>query len=316
MPGPAADRPDARRPGDEPKWARQTDNGRYYIDPLDEAQVPSCTNVISQWAKPALVPAAVKVTAEYMLDHLPAACRAALDPKAREAFLKGAKAVYREVWDERRDLGSRVHAHAEAENLGVAMPPDEQVAPFIHAYRAWLADFAVNILSDVEAAEITVYGRGTPRYGATSDIWVYLEFPSVISRPDPRFKGRRPYEIQTPSGLWLVDIKTSLTKPASAVYGDQVLQLAGCRFADVGLLPDDTEIEVPEFVGAAVLNLRTNGYGFIPLPATRGAFSVFRRLIGVTRWAHDLHLTPCKPVAAPYPTDRIGPTAAQKKGAA
>src|ERR1700738_225595 len=119
MPAPTPDHAGARRPGERPRWARETDNGRYYVAPIDGVLVPSCTNVISQLGKPALVPAAVKVTAEYVLEHLPAAGRAVLDPVSREAFLKRVKAVYREVWDERRDLGSRVHAHAEAENLGV-----------------------------------------------------------------------------------------------------------------------------------------------------------------------------------------------------
>lgn len=284
-----------------PKYARETDHGRYYQDPLDDALVPSCTNVLDEWSKPALPPAAAKITADYIIEHLPAAVRASLRPEVLKEFLRVAKSQYKRLWDERRDLGALIHRHVEAHVLGAPIAPDERVDPFLASYRAWLADFGVDLAADVQSAEITVLGRREPRYGATADLWVYLDFPDEWSAPDPRFKGRNPAPVHTPSGLWLVDIKTSVTKPASARYREQALQLAALRFADAALLPDDTEIPVPEFVGAAILNLRrtTSGYGFIPLPADADAFAAFQALVNVARYAHGLSLTPYKPAAAP-----------------
>jgi hypothetical protein len=246
--------------------------------------VPSVTNVISEWAKPALAPGAAKVTAEYIVEHLPAAVRASRRPETRDVFLKQAKAAYKNLWESRRDLGSLVHHHAEAHVLGKPMPADERVTPFIDQYQRFLADFSVDIANDVDSAEITVFGR-TPqmRYGGTADLWLNLQ---NLPRGLPR-------------GLWVVDIKTSLTKPASVVYRDHVLQLAALRYADAGLLPDDTEIEVPEFAGAAILNLRTKSYGFVPIPADEVAFLAFQSMLGVARFAHALDLKPFKPVKAP-----------------
>jgi hypothetical protein len=94
------------------------------------------------------------------------------------------------------------------------------------------------------------------------------------------------------------------------VYRDHLLQLSALRFAEVALLPDDSEADLPEFVGAAILNLRRNAYGFVPLPADETAHEAFLGLVGVARFAHAIDLKPYKPVAAP--------TAAttSKKGAA
>lgn len=283
----------------DPKHARDTDNGRYYEDPSDGAMVPSVTNVLSEWAKPALPPAAAKVTAEYVVEHLPAAVRASRNPETREAFLKAAKSEYRNVWESRRDLGSLIHHHAEAHVLGTPIVPDERVEPFIDSYKAWLRDFHVDITCDVESAEVTVLSRSQPRYAGTADLWTHLRFPKPHSDPDLRYRGRTPQPVATPSGLWVIDIKTSLTQPASAVYRDHVLQLAALRYAEAALLPDDSEVAVPEFAGAAILNLRQSGYGFVPLPADEAAHLAFRALIGVARFAHQLDLKPFKPACAP-----------------
>jgi len=278
-------------PVTDPKLARATDNGRYYDDPADGASVMSVTNALSEWAKPALAPAAAKATAEYIVDHLPAAVRASRTEEARQEFLREAKAHHRTVWDNRRDLGSLVHHHAEALVLGQPIPEDERVAPFIDSYQEWMNDFGVDIEQDVESAEVTVFSRSRPtlRYGGTADLWVNLRH---LPKPYDR-------------GLWLVDIKTSLTKPASTVYRDHVLQLAALRYADVAVLPDDSEVEVPEFAGAAILNLRQKttrrqqGYGFVPLPADELAHLTFLSLLGVAYYAHALDLKTHKPIKAP-----------------
>ncbi|QXJ25955.1 hypothetical protein AGRA3207_007524 [Actinomadura graeca] len=290
----------------EPRYARATRNGRYYQDPLDGVLVPSCTNVLAEWAKPALAPAAAKVTARYVMDHLPQAIRAARTPATLAQFISGATREFRRVWDERMQLGSAVHHAAEGMVLGRPGTPPPQVLPFLASYRRWMRDFGVVVPQDVFATEITVFGRGPVRYGATADLMVHLEFTSDWSDPDPRFRGRTPDKIHTPSGLWLLDLKTSLTKPASARYRDNVLQLAAIRYGHAMRLPDDTEIEVPEFAGTAVLNLRRDRYGFIPLPAGPQAFAAFTSLVPVARYAHRLTLTPCRPVAATAAARRPG----------
>jgi hypothetical protein len=98
----------------------------------------------------------------------------------------------------------------------------------------------------------------------------------------------------------VIDVETyeRALELAGELSAAPVLQLAALRFADVALLPDGSEITVSEFAGAAILNLRRNGYGVIPLPADAQAFAAFQAMVIVARYAHGLSLTPFKPAAA------------------
>jgi hypothetical protein len=265
----------------DPRHSRDTPNGRYYEDPASGDLLISVTNALNALSKPALAPAAAKVTAEYCMANLPAAVKASRNPAATDAFLKAAKSEHRNVWESRAGIGTRVHIQAEAHALGKPVEEDEDAAPFVDQYRRWLDDAGVDLVEDVDAVEVTVLHR-TARYAGTADLWVHLREP---------FHG-------LPTGLWLVDLKTSLTKPPSSVYRDHVLQLAGLRYAEVALAPDDSEHEVPEFVGAAILNLRTDRYGFVPMPADEAAHAAFRSLVDASYYLHGLDLKPCKPVNA------------------
>ncbi len=201
----------------DPPHSVPTNKGRYYCDPATQKMLVSCTNAIDQHAIDALAPAAAKVTAEWLMDNLPAAMRAAADPDDMQEFIKEAKGQYKIQWEKRADLGSRVHRIAEAINLDAPYVHDDEAAPFVDSYRTFLRDFGVDIRRDIVAAECTVLNR-TLGYGCTSDIWVTMRFDEPTSPIVPRFKPRSvPADpIPTPSGLYLVDIKTSLTKPASA----------------------------------------------------------------------------------------------------
>ena len=71
-----------------PRHAESTAKGRYYTHPVTGQRLVSVTNAISVgMAKPALVPWAAKVTAEHVMDHLPAivaGCRTDRDATLRE----------------------------------------------------------------------------------------------------------------------------------------------------------------------------------------------------------------------------------------
>lgn len=278
-----------------PKHARDTDNGRYYQVPGTDQRYISVTNALGHKSIPALAPAAAKLTAEYIIENLPRAVRACLRESTREQFLKEAKAEHHNVWEHRRGLGTRVHDLAEAHVLGKPTPADEDAEPFLDQYLAFLADFGIDIQTDIESAEITVLHHEY-RYGGTADLWVNL-------RSLPR---------EQPRGRWLIDIKTSETKPPSTIYDNYVLQLAALRYAQVALLPDDSEVVVPEFAGAAILNLRAKAYGFVPLTdlVDESAFRAFTGLLATAYWVHELDLKPHKPLKAPV----VRPVG--KKGAA
>ncbi|MDP4510302.1 hypothetical protein [Nonomuraea turcica] len=222
-----------------PQHAVATSHGRYYDDPAHPGRLlVSVTNVLNQLAIDALPPAAAKVTAEWFAENLPAAIRAAADPDELTEFVRQAKATYKQEWEKRRELGSRIHRQAHAINLGGApIAPDPDAEPFVGSYRQWLADFGIDIDRDVAAAECTMLHREFG-YAGTSDLWVWLRFDAPTSPLVPRY---RPHKVPadplpTPSGLWLVDIKTSLKHPASTVWEDYPLQLAALRRAPVALV--------------------------------------------------------------------------------
>lgn len=276
--------------------------GRFYgtcgepACPFGDDLLMSVTNAQSVVAKPALVPAAVKVTAEAAWSWLPRmVVTSRQDPagpcaKRRVAERCGAcrfcvtaaiKAHHRNEWDIKADFGSLVHDYAHAHVVGEPRVPNEDVVPFIRQYLLFLDRWGIDLDRHVEAAETTILSR-KHGYAGTGDIWLHL--------PTGRGGTRQ---------LWLVDIKTSLTKPANAVYADQELQLAGLRYAEKAVLPDDTEVDVPKFAGAALLNLRANDHALIPLPAGRDAFKAFVAAVQLQGFFHDQDIKAWSPLDAP-----------------
>jgi len=306
-----------------PPHAVATEHGRFYSDPANpDVLLRSVTNAIDQLAKEGLPQGAATYTVDYMIDRLPELVRAARDPDDLAAFRKKASFAYKEEWERRAELGSRTHRQVEARNLDAPIPPDPEVEPFVDSYERWLTDFGVDISRDIEAAECTVLNRSLG-YGGTSDLWVRLRFPSPTSPLVPKHRPRKvpANPLPTPSGLWLVDVKTSIKYPASLMRESFPMQLAALRRAEVALIcPPECrygaaeghdashEHPVPTFAGVAILNLRTDAYGFIPLTAAsdeneQRAFDAFLGLHPVSDYVDDLDLRPYKPIQPPTRKD-------------
>lgn len=280
--------------------------GRYYgacsdTCPFGDELLISVTNAQGVVAKPALVPAAVKVTAETAWQRLPQMVALSRQPEdggngcekkrvaercgeCRFCLTSAIKAEHKNQWDSAADFGSLVHTHAYAHNVGQPMAPDPEVQPFIGAYMRFLDVWGVDLDKHVEAAELTVVDRKNG-YAGTGDIWLHLPLGTG---------GRRV--------LTLVDIKTSRKAPVNRVYPDQELQLAGLRFAPKAILPDDTEIDVPKFGAAALLNLRSDGFALIPLPADRDAHKAFLGAVTLQRHFHTQDTKAWAPLDAPVLT--------------
>ena len=286
--------------------------GRYYGScgetcPFGDDLLISVTNAQSVVAKPALVPAAVKVTAETAWDLLPHMVRLSRQgptgdqgcDKKRVAERCGScrfcltahiKREHQNQWDTAADFGSLVHTYAYNHVVGKPTPPDADVEPFLDQYLRFLDAWGVDLDRDVEAAETTIISR-KHRYAGTGDVWIWL----------PTGRGGK-------RELYLVDIKTSRKAPVNRVYPDQVLQLAGLRYAEKAILPDDTEVDVPKFAGAALLNLRADGHALIPLPADRDAHRAFVHAVGLQTFFHDQDTkawTPLDAPALPEPKGRV-----------
>lgn len=257
----------------------------------------SVTNAQGVINKPALPPAAAKETAKAAWDRLPQMVSTSRQPlngpngcdKARVADRCGEcrfcvnaaiKAEYKQQWEAKADLGTLIHAHAAAAVIGQPMVMDPVVEPFIRQYVRFLKAYRVNLTEHIEAVETTILHRKAG-YAGTGDLWIWL----------PTGAGGK-YE------LALVDLKTSLTKPATAVYPDQILQLAGLRFAPEAILPDDSVVKVPKFARTFLLNLRQNDFALIEVPADRAAHSAFVHAVGLQRFMQDVD-TKTWPVTSP-----------------
>ncbi|MFC8583340.1 hypothetical protein ACFUGD_02005 [Streptomyces sp. NPDC057217] len=250
-----------------PKLARDTERGRYYSDPAGGPDLVSVTNVLgTAIAKQALIPWAVKLTVEHILANLPSITLRLATEAA--AVVREIKAVHRDAKDRAADLGDRVHAAAEAHILGAPTVADPEVAPYLGQLKLWLNSWGVDLDKHIEATEITVFHRRLG-YAGTADLLVWL----------PTGPARR-------MELWLIDYKSSATRPAKSVYPENTLQLAALRYAETVLLPDDTDAPMPRIDKAGVLNLRAKSHALVPMPADRAAHRAFRGLLEGTRWLH------------------------------
>lgn len=282
-----------------PRRAEATAKGRYYRHPVTGTSLVSVTNVISVGvAKGALVPWAAKVTAEYAMNHLPALVKQARTD--RDGATKHLKAQVTQARDKAADLGSRIHAHAEAHILGKPIADDPECAPYVAQYVRFLADFGVDIAADVEAAELTV-ANPAKGYAGTLDLILRLPLDGFTEGRTLPCQERR---------LWLVDIKTSATRPVGSVYADYALQLAALRGCTEAWLPDDTVTKMPAPIyGAAVLNLRTDAYALIPVPSDTPVLHAFLGALATTQWMHAQTVGDCRP-ATP---DGTKPKSSRKK---
>lgn len=252
----------------DPKHAHDTDNGRYYTDPAGGPDLVSVTNVLGTSVNKsfALVPWGVKLTVEWVLDNRMEVARRAITDRA--ALTKQIKQIHRDALETASDLGTRIHKAAELRLLGAPVPNDPEVAPYLAQLDRWLGFWGVSLTSDVYATEITVLHRRLG-YAGTADLMIWL----------PTGPNRR-------RELWLIDYKTSATRPAKSVYPENTLQLAALRYAETVLLPDDTDAPMPRIEKAGVLNLRAKSHALVPMPADRAAHRAFRGALGNAVWHH------------------------------
>jgi hypothetical protein len=240
------------------------DGGRRYRHPKTGDVVPSITTVIGVLAKPALVPWAVKLTADAALDHLSALNAAAGVPvcKAKrvadecgqctECVVKRIKRVANNTRDDAADLGSRLHEYAEAWAKDEPTPPiTEDLRPFVSAFRSFLDDQQPKF----EWIEATVWSY-THGYAGT------LDFVAVMD------------------GLWTFgDYKTG-----KAVYPEVGLQIAAAARADCILAPDGTEYPVPQAERAVGVHIRPKGYTVHEVTHLDECFDGFLGALDAYRW--------------------------------
>lgn len=268
-----------------PRFAEATAAGRYYTRPGTGEKMISVTNALSvAMAKPALVPWAAKIVAEHAVDHLPViVARSRTD---RDGVLRDLKAQVSVTRDKAADLGSRIHALAEAHATGQQLAwqdGDDEAEKYVAQYVAFLKDFDVDLAQHVVAAEMTVADPGLGVAG-TLDLIVMLPIGVEMTG-----SGLSVYRL--PDGerhAHLIDFKTSATRPSTSVYAEYALQLAALRDMREAWMPDGSIEPMPRVSACAVLNLRRSTYSFIPLPFTDAERKAWRAVVAVAKWAHDV----------------------------
>lgn len=294
-----------------PKAARTVSRGRIYT--INGLNLWSVTTIIGNGLpKPAIAGWQARTIAEFAVaNHKQLATMLAgvrlrrspdgafliSDPDAIDAAVTWLKESPWRESKRKMDVGSAVHAEAEAYILKVPRPePDGIIAPYLDSFRHFLEDFEPEIL----ASEATVYSPAES-YAGTLDAIV-------------RIGGR----------VILLDYKTG-----KDIYPDVCLQLAAYKNAEFVLLPDGTSEPMLAIDGAAALHLREfdpafpddRGYSLIPAAVGQEAWDAFRYCREVMRWMEETSkgvlsqaITNPVTLAALYP--QTVPPGAKKKSAA
>jgi hypothetical protein len=212
---------------------------------------PSVTTILGVKDKPALVGWAKRETAACAVRNLDVLERMVRSggPQAATDWLKRIPDYAR---DASADLGSAVHAAAEAIARGESVPVAEEVQPFVAAYRR---DFLNAFQPRFLALEAMVCSERY-EYGGTADAFVEID-----------------------GEIWLLDYKTG-----AGVYPDTALQLAGLARAQfIGFPGDPTQYPVPFATRFGVVHIRPEGARLLPVVVNRETVAAFldaRRLFG------------------------------------
>ena len=204
---------------------------------------PSVTTVLAIKDKPALVGWAKRETAACAIRNLGVLERMVQSggPQAAIDWLKKIPDFQR---DTAADLGTQVHAMAEAIGRGELLPLEEPLRPYLVAYRRDFLDlFAPRFL----AVEAMVCSERY-EYGGTADAFVEIA-----------------------GEIWLLDYKTG-----SGVYPDAALQLAGLARAQfIGRPGDPVQYPIPAATRFGILHIRPEGARLYPVTVNRETVAAF-----------------------------------------
>jgi len=212
---------------------------------------PSVTTILGVKNKPALVGWAKRETAACAVRNISMLSRMA-ETGGTQAAIEWLKRIPDYQRDVSAELGSRVHAVAEALARGEFVSIGDDVRSFVAAYRRdFLEAFAPRFL----AIEAMVCSERY-EYGGTADAFVEID-----------------------GEIWLLDYKTG-----AGVYPDSALQLAGLARAQfMGFPGDPTPYPVPAATRFGILHIRPEGARLLPVVVDRATVAAFldaRRLFG------------------------------------
>jgi len=226
----------------------QNSGHRWYIHPTTGERFISVTTVLDHIAKFGLVDWSAKLAAEASFDMLPALNRASRLPlcnsrgdsacgNCRDCLTTWLARRHIEVRDTAGALGTKLHDAAEQTALfGEGAHIDEDVRPFVAQFLRWRKRYQPEFL----ATEMTVISR---KWGYAGTLDGILRFGE---------QSRLEAKLAHLTGLPLCfDYKTS--KQVDIPKGWQVTAYS---HADAVLLPDGTELPMPEISGGLIVHIR------------------------------------------------------------
>jgi hypothetical protein len=171
---------------------------------------------------------------------------------------------YRQVWDEKAERGSRIHAHMEAFMRDEEIDQRHDEAGHVDALDKWMVENDPTLIGQEEVA-LSRMG-----YGGRFDLISHMEAGE--------FKGK----------IGLIDLKTGRRNPF-----EHTLQLSAYRYADgtaiYGANGDLIDLKpLPHIDFAACLYTRDDGtFHFQEYPADETAWGMFLRLLDIYNYARS-----------------------------
>lgn len=218
----------------------------------DGEPLPSVTTILQVVDKSGpLVGWAKRITAEAAVDNA-AQIAGWVEMAGRDGAVRLLTAAATTKRDRAANAGSEVHAIAEAITRGHDPEIAEELAPFVAAYRQWMADFDPEFIAAEEMVANLAEG-----YAGTLDAIV-------------RIAGE----------TWLLDYKTS-----KGVYAETAMQLAAYANAEfIGRPGSDRKFRIPLIDQFGVLHLRPEGYEMVPFAVTEATYAAFLAAKAVREW--------------------------------
>lgn len=267
----------------------RTEDHRYYWN--GQGPLTSVTTAISTYDKSdALVGWAKKETASFAMRHLPELVEhlrhteaglvdmlcepCETDRKRRNPVgpYESARIWVSSISDYQRDaaadLGTRVHAMAEAIGKGDDPMVETELLPYGEQYRRWQDKYRPRF----EAIEYMGVNRQNG-YAGTGDILTRLDYFKELDN--------------AADDVFCIDIKT-FTKPGpvpKTYYPSTGMQLAACsRFDFIGKPNDPIEYPMPQATRFGVLLLGASDYRLIPYKVTDATFAAFLATLDLHEW--------------------------------
>ncbi|MEV4939574.1 hypothetical protein [Streptomyces zaomyceticus] len=231
---------------------------RFYVDPDDgRIKVPGVTSVVGMEPKPFLVFWAAKEAATEAVENFDIVEKF-IERDNKAAAIDFLKNAHRRKSKAASDLGSAAHDLFERLARGETVNDRHvhmDVKPHVRHFREFLEQFQPEFLYLEETC--------------WNDEHAYAGSFDAIARIDGE--------------LVVVDWKTS-----KDIYESVALQLSAYRYATRIILAETGEsIPMPELTGGAALNVRPEGWKFVPVECGPDVFKVFRSLREIFEWDRD-----------------------------